>query len=336
MTKLGIILLNMGGPTSIESVRPFLQNLFNDPEIFSFGPMNVLRRPLAWYIAKKRSGPVGENYRMIGGKSPLAELSAEQAAALETRLADAIGGDVEVVVRVGFSYWHPFIAEAADQMEAEGCDRIILLPLYPQFSRTTTGSCFITWDQIAKERGDRLPPAERIPDYPTHPSYIQAVSERIDEALAEIPEQARGDVTLLFSAHGTPVKVVEDGDPYSHQIRESVAAVMALRGDDLPHHLSFQSKVGRAEWLTPDTVDKTRELAASGVRHLVVVPIAFVSDHIETLHELGIDLRADAAKAGIENFVVTKGLNDSSLYIEALADLVLRQLAGRESAARAA
>ncbi len=336
MTKLGIILLNMGGPTSIESVRPFLKNLFNDPEIFSFGAMNVLRRPLAWYIAKKRSGPVGENYRMIGGKSPIAELSAEQAAALEARLSAELGDEVAVVVRVGFSYWHPFIAEAADQMEAEGCDRVVLLPLYPQFSRTTTGSCFIDWDKIAKERGDRLPPAERIPSYPTHPSYIRAVSERIDEALAEVPEEARDKATILFSAHGTPVKVVEDGDPYSHQIRDTVAAVMELRGNDLPHHLSFQSKVGRAEWLTPDTVDKTRELATAGVRHLVVVPIAFVSDHIETLHELGIDLREDAAKAGIEDFVVTRGLNDSPLYVEALADLVLRQITDETSAAAAA
>ena len=329
MTKLGIILLNMGGPTSIESVRPFLQNLFNDPEIFSFGPMNVVRRPLAWYIAKRRSIPVGENYRMIGGKSPLAELSAEQAAALQERLSGTLGDDVEVVVRVGFSYWHPFIEEAADALEAEGCDRIILLPLYPQFSRTTTGSGFLTWDRIARERGDRLPPAERIDAYPTHPDYIRAVSERIDEALAEIPEDARAEVTLLFSAHGTPVKVVEQGDPYSHQIRESVAAVMEHRGHDLPHHLSFQSKVGPAEWLTPDTVARTKELIAEGVRHLVVVPIAFVSDHIETLHELDIDLRHEAETAGITSFRVTKGLNASPAYIDALADLVARRLAGQ-------
>lgn len=333
MTKLGIILLNMGGPTSLESVRPFLQNLFNDPEIFSFGPMNFLRRPLAWYIAKKRSVPVGENYRMIGGKSPLAELSAEQGAALEARLTADLGDDVEVIVRTGFSYWNPFIHEAADEMEAAGCDRIILLPLYPHFSRTTTGSCFKTWDEIAKKRGDRLPPAERIEAYPTHPSYIRAINERIDEALAEVPKDARDDVTLLFSAHGTPVKVVEQGDPYSHQIRETVAAVMEARGDDHPHHLSFQSKVGPAEWLTPDTVEKTKELIASGVRHLVVIPVAFVSDHIETLHELGIDLRHDAETAGITSFVVTKGLNSSPAYIDALADLVMQKLSSPSAAA---
>ncbi len=327
-TKLGIILLNMGGPTSIESVRPFLQNLFNDPNIISFGPMNVFRRQLAWYIARKRSGPVGENYAMIGGKSPLAEISAEQAVALEKRLGDMLGDGTDVIVRVGFSYWHPFITEAADAIEAAGCERVVLLPLYPQYSRTTTGSCFHTWGKLSAERGTRLPPAERVDAYPTHPGFIRAVSERIDEAIERIPAAHRDEVTLLFSAHGTPLMDVKAGDPYSGQIRECVDAVMAFRGHDRPHHMSFQSKVGPREWLKPDTIEKTKELAAAGVRHLVVVPIAFTADHIETLHELGIDLREDAAHAGIETFEVTEGLNTSPAYIEALADLVVDRVRG--------
>jgi len=330
--KLGIVLVNMGGPTSIESVRPFLQNLFNDREIISFGPVEFARRPLSWLIAKFRSKPVGRNYEMIGGRSPLAEISAAQATALRAELGRRLGDGTEVVVNVGFSYWHPFIEQAAREMAEAGCDRVILLPLYPQFSRTTTGSCFKQWDRDAKAHGDRLPEAERIHSYPTHPDFIRAVSDRIDEALAGLPEEVRDRATLLFSAHGTPVKEVEEGDPYSHQIRESVDAVMALRGHDLPHHLSFQSKVGPAKWLTPDTVDRTKELAAEGVRTLIVVPIAFTADHIETLHELGIDLREDAGHAGIEQFVVTTGLNDSPGYIAALADLVETALSPAGSA----
>lgn len=327
MTKLGIVLLNMGGPTSVESVRPFLQNLFNDREIISFGPMEFARRPLAWTIAKFRSKPVGRNYAMIGGRSPLADISAEQAHALETELNRRMAGDAEAVVTVGFSYWHPFIGEAARQIADADCDRVVLLPLYPQFSRTTTGSGFKTWDKEAAAHGERLPTAERVVAYHTHPDYIRAVSERIDEALAELPAETRGEVTLLFSAHGTPMKEVREGDPYSGQICETVSAVMDLRGHDLPHHLSFQSKVGPAKWLTPDTVERTKELAAEGVTTLVVVPIAFTADHIETLHELGIDLREEAEHAGIETFVVTKGLNTSPAYIAALADLVQEALA---------
>ncbi len=327
MKKLGVVLLNMGGPTSIESVRPFLQNLFNDREIMSFGPLEFARRPLAWVIAKFRSKPVGENYAMIGGRSPLAEISKRQANALRAELDRRLDDDVETMVTIGFSYWHPFIAQAVKEVADAGCDRVLLLPLYPQFSRTTTGSAFNMWDREAAALGDRVPAAERIDAYPVQPDFIRGVSERIDEAIAGLPPEVRDEATLLFSAHGTPVSEVRQGDPYSGQVRETIAAVMELRGNDRPHHLSFQSKVGPAKWLTPDTVERTKELAAEGVRALVVVPIAFTADHIETLHELGIDLREDALHAGIEHFVVTEGLNESPHYIAALADLVQEAVA---------
>lgn len=326
MKKLGVVLLNMGGPTSLDAVRPFLQNLFLDREIISFGPMEFARRPLAWFIAKRRAEVVKGNYAQIGGRSPIAELSRKQGEALERRLAERLAGRAEVMVRIGFSYWHPFIAEAFDELDRAGCDRVFLMPLYPHYSKTTTGSCFKTWRDLHRAKGGRRFRVTSVKEYPTHPSFVEALSRRIDEALELFPAERRERVTLLFSAHGTPVSLVKQGDPYSHQIRATVEAVMQRRGHDRAHHLSFQSKVGPAKWLTPDTVDKTKELAAAGVRDLLVIPVAFVSEHIETLHELNIELREDAQHAGIEHFHVMPALNDMPLYIEAMAEQIERRL----------
>ena len=327
MQDLGFILLNMGGPTSLESVRPFLQNLFLDKEIISFGPMEFARTPLAKFIAKKRAEKVKENYEMIGGKSPIAELSLQQAAALEQRLRREYGDGVRIRVEVGFSYWHPFIREAMEAMERDGITNIFLMPLYPHYSKTTTGSCFKTWRDLHRSRGNHSFKVQSVKAYPVQDDFIDAMNERIDEGLARFPDQRRANVTLLFSAHGTPVSLVEQGDPYSHQIHETMEEVMRRRTDGHSYHLSFQSKVGPAKWLTPDTVDKTKQLAADGVRDLLVIPIAFVTDHIETLHELNIELREDAEHAGIEQFEVMPALNDSPKYIEALASQIIQRMA---------
>lgn len=326
MTNLGVILLNMGGPTSLDAVRPFLQNLFMDREIISFGPMEFARTPLAKFIAKKRAEIVKKNYAMIGGKSPIAELSLEQAAGLERALAAQYGNTVRVRVEVGFSYWHPFIEEALEALAKDGYTNVFLMPLYPHYSKTTTGSCFKTWRDLHRVRGNRVFKVQSVKAYPLENDFIDAINERIDEGLRLFPEDRRTRVTLQFSAHGTPVSLVEQGDPYSHQIRATMEEVMRRRSDGLPYHLSFQSKVGPAKWLTPDTVEKTKELAAAGVRDLLVIPIAFVTDHIETLHELGIDLREDAAHAGIEHFHIMPALNSSEKYISALAGLIVRRM----------
>lgn len=326
MTNLGVILLNMGGPTSLEAVRPFLENLFLDREIISFGPMEFARKPLARFIAKKRAEIVKKNYAMIGGKSPIAELSIAQAEALQRTLAAHYGEDLRIRVEVGFSYWHPFIAEATEKLAADGYTNIFLMPLYPHYSKTTTGSCFKTWRDLHRARGNRAFKVQSVKAYPLENDFIDALNERIDEGLHFFPEHTRADVTLLFSAHGTPVKLVEQGDPYSHQIRATMEEVMRRRTDARPYHLSFQSKVGPAKWLTPNTVEKTKELAAAGVRNLMVVPIAFVTDHIETLHELGIDLRETAVHAGIEHFHVMPALNASEKYISALAGQIVRRM----------
>ncbi len=326
MTNLGVILLNMGGPTSLDAVRPFLENLFLDREIISFGPMEFARKPLARFIAKKRAEIVRKNYAMIGGKSPIAELSLAQAEALQRALSAHYGEDCRIRVEVGFSYWHPFIEEAMDALATDSYTDVFLMPLYPHYSKTTTGSCFKTWRDLHRARGNRVFKVRSVKAYPLESAFIDAINERIDEGLHSFPERSRADVTLLFSAHGTPVKLVEQGDPYSHQIRATMEEVMRRRADGLQYHLSFQSKVGPAKWLTPNTVEKTKELAAAGVRDLMVVPIAFVTDHIETLHELGIDLRETALHAGIEHFQVMPALNASEKYISALAGQIVRRM----------
>lgn len=326
MRTLGVILLNMGGPTSLEAVRPFLENLFLDREIISFGPMEFARRPLARFIAARRAGRVRANYAAIGGGSPIAALSRTQADALQRRLEAQLAGRARVRVELGFSYWHPFIREAAERLARDGADDVLLLPLYPHYSKTTTGSCFKTFRDLRRGGLLRGTGVAAVKSYHTHERYIAALSARIDEGLAAFPAEERGTVHLLFSAHGTPVKLVEQGDPYAAQIRATVDAVMARRGHDLPHHLSFQSKVGPVKWLTPDTVTKTMDLGRVGVRALLVVPVSFVTDHIETLHELGMELRHTAAQAGIAHFQVMPALNDAPGFIEALADVALRRL----------
>lgn len=333
MNNLGVVLLNMGGPTSLDAVRPFLENLFLDREIISFGPVEFARTPLAKFIAKRRAEKVRENYRMIGGKSPIAELSRAQADALHRRLAAHYGAELPIRVEVGFSYWHPFIAEALEHLRDDGFTNVFLMPLYPHYSKTTTGSCFKTWRDLHRRHGNRLFRVQSVKAYPLEDDFIEAFNERIDEGLQRFPEERRGQVHLLFSAHGTPVSLVEEGDPYSHQIRATMEEIMRRRDHDLPYHLSFQSKVGPATWLTPDTVDKTKELAATGVRDLLVIPIAFVTDHIETLHELGIELREDAEEAGIEHFHVMPALNSSERYINALAVQIIRRMERRAALA---
>lgn len=325
MDNLGVILLNMGGPTSLDAVRPFLENLFLDKEIISFGPMEFARKPLARFIAKRRAEVVKANYAMIGGKSPLADISRRQADTLADVLRARFGPSVRVSVELGFSYWHPFIEEAMENLEREGFTNVYLLPLYPHYSKTTSGSCFKTWRNLRRQRHTKRPHVRSTKSYHTDPAYIDAVNARVNEGLLLFPEARRNNVVLLFSAHGTPVKLVEQGDPYSFQIRATVDAVMETRAHDLPFHLSFQSKVGPAKWLEPDTVKKTLELAAAGVSDLLVVPVAFVSDHIETLHELNIELRREATHAGITHFEVMPALNESPLFIDALASLITRR-----------
>jgi ferrochelatase len=317
MKKTAVVLFNLGGPDSLESVEPFLFNLFCDPDIFNipFG-----QRLLARFISRRRAPKVQERYRLIGGSSPINDWTEKQRCMLEAALAQE-GRDV--VVYTAMRYWHPLIQKVADELSGSDYERIVLLPLFPQFSKTTTGSAFNEWERTFHGSAAML---SRVSSYHDHPAYIAAVNGRIDEAMKQFPANARADVRILFSAHGIPESLVKKGDPYSRQIGETVQAVMKARHFSHTHHLCFQSRVGPVKWLSPATEETIRRLGAEGRKHLLVVPISFVSDHIETLHELDVEYREVAVAAGVENFIVMEGLNDSETFIGALKDIVKNNL----------
>ena len=328
MEQIGVLLFNLGGPTSLDAIQPFLRNLFLDPEIIRIplpGPLGRFfpRKLFADFVSKRRTPKVMPNYEMIGGKSPLNERSEDQARALEEELNRRFEGKARFHVRLGMRYWHPFTREAADEFQRLGIERVFLLPLYPQYSRTTTGSSFKEWRDLHRDSYGGRFRVKAAKGYHIHPRYIAAINDRIDATLRErFTEEERRELHLLFSAHGTPVYEVEAGDPYSREISETVAAVMEGRGHDYPHHISFQSRVGPVKWMEPYTQDMLAKLGSEGVKVLLVVPVAFVTDHIETLHELDIELREVAEHAGIHRYEVMYALNDTPLFIAALADVI--------------
>lgn len=220
-------------------------------------------------------------------------------------------------------YWRPAIRDVAVRLSENDAEKIVLLPLYPHYSITTTGSSFREW-----QRSYTGPPARLVyvDHYYDNEKYISAINQRIDETILRFPEPVKDDIQIVFSAHGTPQRLVKQGDPYSHQIKKTVESVMAKRSFDHPHHLCFQSKVGPFQWLKPSTHETLTELANKNINQILMVPISFVSDHIETLFELEIEYRDVAINAGIENYVVMKGLNDSDLFVSALKDITLKAL----------
>jgi ferrochelatase len=224
-------------------------------------------------------------------------------------------------------YWHPLSEETARQMKEDGINKVVLLPLYPHYSKTTTGASLIYWWMLEQENEIPRWPTTFAYEYAANPKYLKAINERIDEGLQRFPREIRSDVQLLFSAHGTPVREMKERrDPYCCLIHSTVEQVMQLREDERSFHVAFQSKVGPAEWLTPSTPDKLKELAESGVKSVLVIPVAFVSDHVETAFELDIEVRDEAEGAGIQHYEVTSGLNSHPLFIEALAEVTASQL----------
>lgn len=321
MTKIAIILLNLGGPDSLDAVQPFLENLFNDPDIFKL----PFQKTLAKFISKKRAPKVQEEYNLIGGKSPIGMWTELQRKMLEDKLKqNNISADVFIAMR----YWKPLTSETIEAISRNDYSKIILLPLYPHFSISTTGSSFNEWKRCYA--GDQSK-VVYIDSYHTHPLYIKALNQRIDEGILLFPEEVRSHVQLVFSAHGTPVSYVKKGDPYSNQIRETIEQVMKARGNSHEHHLCYQSKVGPMKWLEPATDKMIEDLAAKEKKQLLIIPISFVSDHIETLFELDIEYRHVADKVGIENYMVMKGLNDSEVFIEGLKEILLEKLKEQKS-----
>jgi protoporphyrin/coproporphyrin ferrochelatase len=308
MNKTAIVLLNIGGPDSLDSVQPFLENLFNDPDIFKL----PFQKSLAIYISKKRAPKVMKQYEKIGGKSPIGKWTEKQRQMLESNLRK---NDQNIDVFAAMRYWHPLTSETVAKIESGKYSKIILLPLYPHFSISTTGSSFNEWRRVYTGSVNTI----YIDSYFDNHFYIQAVNEKIDKTLLKFPGGKGEDVHLVFSAHGTPLSYVKKGDPYSGQIKKTIESVMKER--DEAYSLCYQSKVGPAKWLEPSTNDKIKELAKNGVKNLLIVPISFVSDHIETEYELGILYKITAGEARVKNYLVMKGLNDSETFIEALTDI---------------
>ena len=320
--KIGVVLLNLGGPDSLEAVEPFLYNLFSDPDIINFPGSFLFRNWLAKLISSKRHPRIQEQYKQIGGKSPLKDFTLGQARLLEEKLNEKFPARVYAAMR----YWHPFTEEVLDELEKEKITKVILLPLYPQFSKATTESSVKEWKRHLELRGSTDIEWTLVEHYYDFPPYIDACVERVNQGLEKFPAGVREKVDILFSAHGTPMKLVREGDPYSGHICETVTAVMQRGGWKNPHHLCFQSKVGPQKWLTPSTPDTINDLAKKGSRLMLAVPIAFASDHLETLFEVGIEFRHMAKEAGVEQFEVTEGLNYSEKFIDALALLVIQKL----------
>lgn len=313
-TRLGVVLFQLGGPDTLEAIEPFLYNLFCDPDIIDFPFARLGRKPLARLISATRARKVQHHYAVIGGGSPIRKHTERQALALQERLAEA---GVDATCVVAMRYWHPFTAEAVAQLRAAAVDEIVLLPLYPQYSSTTTGSSLNEWNRRFPERGV---PVHCVRDFYRHPSYIEAVAERVEQALDRFPR--REDPLLIFSAHSVPTAVVEKGDPYQRQIEETVELVMERGLWPNRRRLCYQSKVGASKWLQPSLRATLRQAAAEGVRQVCVVPISFVSDHVETLGEVNHEARELAAQLGIARFEMSAGLNDSPTFIATLAELV--------------
>ncbi|MBA4407442.1 ferrochelatase [bacterium] len=313
MDNTAVVLFNLGGPDSVEAIEPFLYNLFCDPDIFNlpFG-----QKLFARIISSRRAPKVADEYKLIGGKSPIGEWTEKQRSLLETNLRKSFPFlDVYTIMR----YWKPFTSETVAKITNKNYNKIILLPLYPHYSITTTGSSYNEWKRFYQGDDSKV---VLVNNYYLDDKYIAAINQRIDETILRFPDNVREDLQIVFSAHGTPVSLVKKGDPYSNHIKMTVAAVMKARNNSHAHHLCFQSKVGPMKWLEPATDTMIKELAAQNKKNLLIVPISFVSDHVETLFELDIEYRHVADKAGIENYIVMRGLNDSELFMDALADIV--------------
>lgn len=321
----GVLLMNMGGPDRIESIRPFLQNLFSDRQIIRFPMPAWSQMILARVIAKTRAPKVAPGYEMMGGCSPQLTYTFMQAEALEDALQRR---GTPARVYVGMRYWKPFVDEAIARMEKDGIRRVVVLPLYPQYSRATTGSSVAALDEAVRTSSSRIEFLVRH-SWETYPPYIDALAETVREGIDTVMSRGTERPAILFSAHSLPVRFIEEGDPYLDQIRRTVAAVVERLEWEGDWRLAFQSRTGPVRWLTPSTPDALRAIAAEGHHRVVVVPVSFVSDHIETLEELDVQYGDLARTFGIAEYVRTPGLNVRPRFIDALASLVTEQLAER-------
>ena len=327
----GVLLLNLGGPETLADVRPFLCRLFSDPEIIRI-KNPVLRRLLAWTISRARAKKSRNLYHQIGGGSPLRRITEAQGRALEAKLTAL---ETPAHVYVGMLCWKPFIDEACERILSDGVKRLVVLPLFPQYSGTTTGACFRHIKTLDRRCGLSSKIAiSYVGDWYEHPLYLEAMVDLIEAELEKFPEMERSNVHILYSAHSLPEKYVAAGDPYLDQIRNCVAMIDGMLRERLvaqnsvpcEFSLGFQSKVGPVRWLEPATEKVLRDLAQRGVKRILAVPVSFVSDHIETLQELDIAYRDLTKELGMVEFRRTEAMNLHPKFIAALADIARKHL----------
>ncbi|MGH9399253.1 MAG: ferrochelatase [Thermoanaerobaculia bacterium] len=323
MTPRAILFLQLGGPENLDEVPGFLYRLFSDPEVIRVKPA-LLRKAIAASIAFGRKNASRELYRSIGGGSPIRRLTEEQAAGVG-RLLRKSGHSAEV--RAAMNCSSPFVEDVVRDLAASGVRRFLALPLYPQYSLTTTKGAL----ERAREAVARFAPGATLVEmgsWPTHPLFVEAHAEGIRETIATFPDPRPEAVHLLFSAHSIPKKLVtKSGDPYQSEVEASVAAIRERLGGFSPWTLAYQSKLGPVEWLGPATLDTIGQLGRRGEKQVLVVPVAFVTDHVETLYEVDQLFAGEAKKAGIAQFRRTPGLNTRPTFLRALEDLVLSQAA---------
>lgn len=315
--RLAVVLFNLGGPDRLEAVQPFLFNLFNDPAIIN------LPQPLRWAVAKlisSRRAPIAQEiYEELGGGSPLLANTEAQADALRNAIAAQMDGSTEIQCFIAMRYWHPLTEETVAAVQAWKPDRILLLPLYPQYSTTTTESSIKAWHRAASKARLSVPTVT-ICCYPVLEGFVEASAKLLRQTLRSIREGPPPRV--LFSAHGLPQKVIDRGDPYQYQVERTAAAIVtAVSDESFDWVVCYQSRVGPLEWIKPYTEDEIRRAGEEGVP-LIVMPIAFVSEHSETLVELDIEYRELAEEAGVPGYERVSTVSSDSAFIEGLAKLV--------------
>lgn len=318
---IGVILLNLGGPDSLEAVRPFLYNLFSDREIIRLGP-SFLQKPLALFISYLRSKKTKKLYYLIGGKSPILEITVAQAKALEEALNSSFvpsPSPLYFKTFIGMRYWHPFIDQVVPEIYKKGIKRLVALNMYPQYSYATTGSSLSIFKKVLSKYPMEV---SFITSWFNHPLYIEALVDVIKRGIESFNSEIL-NVHILFSAHNLPETLVKEGDPYVKQIQGTIEEI--TKRLSINWSLSYQSKAGPTRWLKPTTEKILEKLTKEGIKNILVVPISFVSDHIETLYEIDILYKNIAKKNGIVLKRVDS-LNTHPLFIDALRDMVLNSV----------
>jgi protoporphyrin/coproporphyrin ferrochelatase len=320
--ETGVLLFNLGGPENLAEVRPFLYNLFSDPEIIRI-KSDFLRKSLARLISFSRQYKSRNLYRQIGGGSPLRRITEAQAAALAENLKSK---GISAQVYVGMRCWKPSIDEAVERILSDRIDRLVLLPLFPQYSVTTTGSCLKHFNDLDRKfRLSSKMEISTVHSWFDEPLYIDLLSDLIGKGLTHFSPDGREKMAILYSAHSIPARYIQEGDPYLQQTQESVKLIQSRIGPAFRSELAFQSKVGPVKWLGPSTKNVLVEMGKKEIKKVLVVPISFVSDHIETLQEIDVAYKNIAAQAGIQEFYRSESPNLHPKFIEALAQIAINK-----------